>query len=94
MRKPKFHRAIIILKDEPNDGECYITKKSLTNSIQAVPGLRWVSVEVESIERAKECTRCGELIGIDDSLSGKYCGGCFQEVQEEQEEARTMRKQK
>jgi hypothetical protein len=79
-RKPRLHRVVVLLSDAPGDNEPYLSKKELVGEMEWVGystyGLR---ITIESMERAKLCERCGEVIPHDHTLSGKFCDNCFQE---------------
>ncbi len=95
-RKPRYYRVVLILKDDPDDYEKYITRKELQTGLEDIRrstvGLDlWAT---ESIDRAEICERCGELISSNDIISTKFCDECVQDREIEREEAREARKAK
>jgi hypothetical protein len=92
MKKLRRYRLTLVIEDSQSMRKHEIVR-AVTEAIDAVQVALRVDL-VEGMERVKLCARCGENLGPDSMPGRKTCYACTHLKVEEQEEARTLRKQK
>lgn len=76
-RKPRYHRVVLIVKDEPAVGEPYLTDRELRVDLAGFVRAA-TTIGVESVEKVKMCKRCNKPIPPNSMISpGWYCDPCF-----------------